>query len=140
MQAELVAYDANGVELARQQTSPGEPEGPTPEIDAAWTLLRSARDELARYGAKQAFDELLIVANESTRNIDYVVWRSAEAGRMSGPSRCGSTTDRHLVALTQAETGEIYCVGMEIAEDGGATIRYGSLNALTYDDCSGGWS
>jgi hypothetical protein len=138
--AYAIAYDANGSDLGRESTSPGEPAGPTPEIDAAWNLLRQARNELSGYAAKQPFDELRIVATIDS-NIDYLVSGDPPHGR---PDVGGVTVrvddDRHLVALTRVETGEIYCVGIEMSEGGGANFRYGSLNALTYGDCSGGWS
>jgi hypothetical protein len=138
LRAELVAYDANGVELGREPTSPEEPAGPTPEIDAAWNLLRKAREELARYGSDQAFDELEIVATIDSK-IDYLVSGDPPRGRPQvGRVTIRVDSDHRLVMVTRAESGEDYCVGVEIA--GSANYSYGSLNALHYDECVGGWS
>lgn len=47
-EGELVAYDGEGTELGREVVGGaiGEPPGPSAEIDAAWTLLRDARDTI----------------------------------------------------------------------------------------------
>ncbi len=79
--------------------------------------------------------------NSSIGEITYLDDRD----RPNSRPQVGSVTlrvdsDHHLVALTRAETGEMYCLGIWIDEGGGANYRYGSLNALTYQGCSGGWS
>jgi hypothetical protein len=142
VQAELVAYDANDTEVGRESTSPGEPAGPTPEIDAAWTLLRTARDELRPYGSKHPFEERLVAAmNEANVNgIDYVVEGDPSTQPQVGKVTVRISDPRHLVIVSSAETDEIYCIGIAISESGGGNYRYGSLDAPTYVDCSGGWS
>jgi hypothetical protein len=142
---EVVAVGPNG-DLGSESVNgtgvgePTEPAGPTPEIDAAWTRLRNARDELAEYGATQPFDELEIIATIDSK-IDYLVYGDPPQGR----PRVGDVTlrvdsDHRLVVVTRAKTGEVYCIGVEIDEGGGATYQYGSLNAMTFDRCIGGWS
>jgi hypothetical protein len=143
LQAELVAYDANDTEVGRRSTSPGEPPGPTAAIDAAWTLLRSARDELRPYGSQHPFDDRLVATmnDAGASAIEYL----ADTDATNVQAQVGRVTVRiadrhHLVIVSRAETGEVYCVGIEISANGGGNFRYGTLNAPTYDDCSGGWS
>ena len=142
VRAELVAYDTNDTELARETTMPREPAGPTPAIDAAWTLLRTARDELRPYGSNQPFYEALVGAmNDANANgIDYVGGDPSRVQPQLGKVVVRVKDDHHLVIVSSAETGEVYCIGIEISESGGGNYRYGGSNAPTYDDCSGGWS
>jgi hypothetical protein len=134
--AHLVAYDAQDAQLADEPMSMTEPGGPTPEIDAVWDRLRNAREELARYGAKQAFDDLRIVATIDSP-IDYIL----DPGGLPDPGTVAvrDVTDHRLVLVARATTGETYCIGIEIDAGGGGNYRYGMQNARTYEDCSDGW-
>jgi hypothetical protein len=62
----------------------------------------------------------------------------AGATELTGPS--GWTVV--LVSATvgrNGSVGSVYCIGVNIDENGGGNFRYGTQDAANYEGCRGGW-
>jgi hypothetical protein len=138
VEGNLVAYDADGNEIGREFVGDlGEPPGPTPEIDAVWRNLRTARDAAAMYfdlhGSFAAVtpDALIDLAEE---RMTFATGPEPEVAHLF------VTDDTHLVLSSFMVTGEAYCIAMEAdPPNGGFGYRYGDVYAQSYDGCRGGW-
>jgi hypothetical protein len=157
VEGDLVAYDADGNEIGREFVGDiGEPAGPTPEIDAAWNLLRQARDAISRWASKpnhSLADLTLEVANAS---MPEVPWNASGQGKpvpgqvsFRGVAPAGGSELTGLSGWTLALVTAIgqpegsvtstYCIAVNIDEDGGGGYRYGTQDASGYEECRGGW-
>ena len=138
VQGDLVGYDADGNEIGREFVGDvGEPSGPTPEIDAVWRNLRTARDAAAMYfGIHGSFaavtpDALIELATE---RVMFAKRPEPEVAHLF------VTDDTHLVISAVMTSGDAYCIAMEAdPPDGGFGYRYGAVFAESYDECRGGW-
>lgn len=138
----LVAYGADGKELAEQFIDfpgPVVHKGPTPEIDEAWTILRTARFALGDLAAEPTgpltFEGLDV--GRARAAIPKVAWNDAQAAVPGEVSLRAVQTDR-LVIASAATTGETYCVAIEL--DGwGLSFGYGTQDARSPASCTGGW-
>jgi hypothetical protein len=138
VEGDLVGYDADGNEIGREFVGEvGEPSGPTPEIDAVWRNLRTARDAAAMYfGVHGSFaavtpDALIELATE---RVTFANGPEPEVARLF------VTDDTHLVISASMTSGEGYCIAVEAdPPDGGIGYRYGATFAQSYDECRGGW-
>lgn len=156
LEGQLVAYGADGDEIAREDitSDTSEPPGPTTEIDVVWERLRSARDALQSYAADHG-DSLsrLNDGNVSLKLDPFIRWNDGALadGEVSvrGVARAGgseltglSRWNAVLVSATVGSDGSpasVYCIGVNIDEGGGGNFRYGTQDASTYEDCRGGW-
>lgn len=160
LEGQLVAYDASGEELAREDVgNDPEPAGPTTEIDVVWRRLRRARSTVQTYAAQHHDSLAGLDALEATK-IDPgtggdpgIRWNDGPltAGEVSvlGAARAGGSELTGLsgwtVVLVSAtvgpdgSVGSVYCIGVNIDENGGGNFRYGTQNAARYEDCRGGW-
>lgn len=147
---EVVATDASGAEVghepAKGYTPPrvpvtndnSEPPGPTQEIDAVWTRLRTARDGISSYpndhgGSLTGLDLIAAAALDQS-----VTWNDSPSALPGEVSIRGVTADR-LVLVSVTTAGETYCIGLSVDANGGTGYRYGRQDAATYEACSGGW-
>ena len=160
LEGQLVAYDANGAELGRQDVGDNpEPAGPTTEIDVVWERLRRARTTVQEYAARHHGSLSGLDALEATK-IDPGIggdpgirWNDGQladgevsvrgAAPAGGSARTGlSGWTAVIVSATVDEDGSpgsIYCIAVNIDENGGGNFRYGTQNAAAYEDCRGGW-
>ncbi len=139
IQGYVVAYDAQGNELAREQVGDlPEPSGPTPEIDMVWQSLYEARDATGRYAA--AYDGSLagFDARAAASVEPRVAWNDSSTSVPNEVSIRGLAANQ-LVLASVTPGGDAYCIGVYIDENGGGGYRYGMVDAPTYDDCRGGW-
>lgn len=160
LEGQLVAYGAGDDELAREDVGDNpEPAGPTTEIDIVWDRLRRARTTVQEYAAQHHGSLSGLDALEATK-IDPGIgadpgirWnegqladgevsvRGAEpAGGTAGTGLSGWTAV--IVSATVAgdgSPGSIYCIAINIDENGGGNFRYGTQDAATYEECRGGW-
>jgi hypothetical protein len=160
LEGQLVAYGASGDELAREDVGDNpEPAGPTTEIDVVWDRLRRARDVVQEYEARHQGSLSGFDATEA-RKIDPGIggapgirWNdgSLASGDVSirGVARAGGSELTGLsgwtVALVSAtvgpngSVGAVYCIAVNIDENGGGNFRYGTQDAANYEECRGGW-
>jgi hypothetical protein len=157
VEGDLVAYDAPGNEIGREFVGGvSEPSGPTPEIDAAWNLLRQARDAISLWASKpnhSLADLTIEVANASMREVP---WNASGQGKpvpgevsirglaAAGGSELtgGSGWTLALVSAIVEPAGSgtsTYCIAVNIDEGGGGNFRYGTQDAASYEECRGGW-
>ncbi len=159
LEGQLVAYGASGDELAREDVGDNpEPAGPTTEIDIVWDRLRRARTTVQEYAAQHHGSLAGFDALEATK-IDPGIggdpgirWNDGQLadGEVSvrGAEPAGGTAETGLsgwtaviVSATVADgsPGSIYCIAINIDENGGGNFRYGTQDAATYEECRGGW-
>jgi hypothetical protein len=134
----LLAFDGQGNEIGREFIGDeGEPVGPTPEIDAVWWSLRSARDASSQY-----FEREGSFAGLDARVLSELAPGITTATRPEPETVSVYVTDElHLVLSSTAITGESFCIAVEAdGPEGGFNYRYGSMFAETYDECRGGWA
>jgi hypothetical protein len=157
---QLVAYDADANEVGRVDVGDvTEPSGPTTEIDIVWTRLRRARDTVDEYAARhdgslEGFDASAAGRIDPGIGGDPGIrWNdgSLQAGDVSirGVQTAGGSELTGLsgwtVVLVSATVdadgaaGSIYCLGVNIDENGGSNFRYGTQDAASYEECRGGW-
>jgi hypothetical protein len=134
----VVAYDATGVVLQQQQVGfLGEPDGPTPEIDAVWKALRAARDSVGKY-----FDRAGSLVGVTPEDMDQLVpdvtFNDAESVVVNEVSLRGAT-ERDIALVSVTPEGDVYCIAVNTGEGGGGNYRYGRQDAVTPDECRGGW-
>ena len=154
LEGQLVAYDANDVELTREDIGDNpEPPGPTTEIDVVWERLRNARNAIADYAARHQGSLSGLDGNVSVKLDPFIRWNDGPladgqvsvrgAARAGGSERTGlSGWTVVLVSATvgpHGSVGSVYCIGVNIDEDGGGNFRYGTRDATAYADCRGGW-
>jgi hypothetical protein len=138
LEGTIIAYDADGNEIGRERVTMlmHEPAGPTPEIDAVWQSLRSARDAASRYLEREGTFVGLSAQVLSEMAPGITTATSPEPETVS----VHVTDEFHLVLSSSAITGESFCIGVEAdGPEGGFNYRYGSVFAETYDECRGGW-
>lgn len=157
LEGDLVGYDTDGNEIGREFVGDvGEPSGPTPEIDAAWNLLRQARDAISHWTSKpnhSLADLTLAVANAS---MPEVPWNTSGQGKpvpgqvsIRGVAPAGGSELTGLsgwtlalvsaVVETDGSVTSTYCIAVNIDEGGGGNFRYGTQDAAGYEECRGGW-
>lgn len=134
---EVLAYDASGTVLQRQELSSGEVAGPTAEIDAVWKSLRAARDAVSRY-LRQA-GTLVTVTPEDMHALVPGVTFNASASVVPNEVSLRGPTEREIALVSSTEDGDVYCIAVE-ATEGGGNYGYGRQDAATPDECRGGWN
>ncbi len=133
----VVAYDSSGAVLATQHTGPpGEPPGPTPEIDAVWTALRAARDAVSRYLREAG--TLVGMTPEDMAALVPDVEFNASASAVPNEVSLRGATEREIALVSTTENGDVYCIAVE-ATEGGGNYGYGRQDAATPNECHGGW-
>jgi hypothetical protein len=142
---EVVAFDADGNALAEQfQFYVGPPSGivPTPSTPAiadAVNLLHEADYALVQLASEPlgdlAFADLDI--RSGAQAVPSIAWNDAGAAVPGEVSLRDVTADR-LVLATVASSGETYCVAISL-EGRGASLSYGTQDAQTAAECTGGW-
>jgi hypothetical protein len=151
---QLVAYDANGVEVGREDVGDNpEPPGPTNEIDVVWERLRNGRDAIQDYATGHQGSLARLDGDVSLKLDPFIRWNDGELadGQVSvrGVARAGGSELTGLsgwnVVLVSAtvgpngSVGNVYCIAVNIAEGGGGNLRYGTQDAAMYEECRGGW-
>ena len=137
---EVVAYDASGAVLERQELSSsfgGEAPGPTPEIDAVWKALRASRDSVDRH-LKQAGTLVGITPEDMTELVPDVTF-NASASVIADEVSLRGATDREIALVSATPDGDVYCIAVNIDDGGGGSYRYGRQDAATPEECRGGW-
>ena len=150
---DLVAYDAEGNELGREFVGEtGEPAGPTPEIDAVWSLLRGARDAVQRWAGHHGDSLETFTLDEAVSSVPDVPWNASGAGKpvpnqvsIRGVAPAGGSEltgwsgwNLVLVSITP-DLVQTYCIAVNIDENGGGNFRYGTQDAASYEECREGW-
>jgi hypothetical protein len=160
LEGQLVAYDESGDELAREDIGNNpEPAGPTTEIDVVWDRLRRARSTVQTYAASHHGSLEGLDALEATK-IDPGIGGDPGIRWNGGPLADGEVSVRGAahaggsvltglsgwtVVLVSATVGpdgspaSVYCIGVNIDENGGGNFRYGTQDAANYEECRGGW-
>jgi hypothetical protein len=134
---EVVAYDASGTVLQRQELSrDGEPAGPTAEIDAVWKSLRAARDAVSRYLREAG--TLVGMTPEDMAALVPDVEFNASASAVPNEVSLRGATEREIALVSTTENGDVYCIAVE-ATEGGGNYGYGRQDAATPNECHGGW-
>jgi hypothetical protein len=155
LEGQLVAYSASGDELGREDITSDNPEppGPTTEIDVVWERLRNARNAIQDYAARHQGSLSGLAGNVSLKLDPFIRWNEGQLadGQVSvrGAVRAGGTELTGMtgwtVVLVSATVGpggspaSVYCIGVNIDENGGGNFRYGTQDAANYADCRGGW-
>jgi len=155
LEGDLVAFDADGNELGREliTASIGEPPGPTPEIDAVWTLLRSARDAIGLWAADHSGSLESFSLEEARSAFPEIVWNASGQGKpvphqvsIRGIAPAGGSEltgwsgwTLAIVSTTPPPPFHTYCIAVNIDENGGGNFRYGIQDAADYTECRGGW-
>jgi hypothetical protein len=155
LEGQLIAYGPGAEEITREDITNDTPEppGPTTEIDVVWTRLRNARDAIGSYAAKHQGSLSRLDANVSAKLDPFIRWNDGQLadGEVSvrGAARAGGSELTGLsgwtVVLVSATVGpdgspaSVYCIGVNIDENGGGNFRYGTQDAESYDECRGGW-
>jgi hypothetical protein len=160
LEGQLVAYGASGDELAREDVGDNpEPAAPTTEIDIVWDRLRRARTTVQEYavqhhGSLEGFDALEATKIDPGIGADPGIrWNDGQLadGEVSirGAEPAGGTAETGLSGWTavivsatvaaDGSPGSIYCIAINIDENGGGNFRYGTQDAATYEECRGGW-
>ena len=154
LNGQLVAYDANGAEIGREDVGDNpEPAGPTNEIDVVWERLRNARDAIEDYAARHQVSLEGLDRNVSLKLDPFIRWNDGALadGQVSvrGVTRAGGSEVTGLSGWTMVivsatvgpngSVGKVYCIGVNIDENGGGNFRYGTQDAASYEDCRGGW-
>jgi hypothetical protein len=153
LRGDVVAYDKDGQELGREFVGEtGEPKGPTPEIDAVWTLLREARDAIQRWSGRQDGSLETLTVEEARASIPEIAWNASGAGKpvpnevsirgvepAGGSELTGWSGWNVVLVSVTPDLGHTYCIAVNIDENGGGNYRYGTQDAATYEDCRGGW-
>lgn len=149
---DLVAYDAQGAEVARVFLGGPESSVPTPEVGAVWQSLARARDAISTYGAEHPLTEL--DASTLSGLEPYVQWNLGTVvvpGQVTvGIESTSSDVGGDVLLRAATASGDTYCVAVLIDEktapngwSGGpyhpVTIRYGHGDATTVTGCRGGW-
>jgi hypothetical protein len=136
----LIASDEDGNVLAMVAVDDGppqEPSGPTPAIDEVFQDLYAARDATAKYFTQEgAFDGIdLTSLGKLAPSVTFD--RSATAVAHEVSVRVSSQNELAVVSTT--ETGEVYCIGVQIDAGGGGNFYYGQVDAPDFDSCRGSW-
>ena len=139
LKGDLIAYDANGNELARVPVDAGstEPGGPTPAIDEVFQHLYAARDALAKYYADAGTFEGLDLTALGRLAPSVTFDRSPTAVPHEVSVRVSAPSELAVVSTTPS--GDVYCVGVQIDAGGGGNFYYGRVDANGFGDCRGGW-
>jgi hypothetical protein len=133
----VVAYDSSGAVLATQHTGPpGEPPGPTPEIDAVWTALRAARDAVSRY-LREAGTLVGMTPEDMAALLPDVTFNASDSAVPNEVSLRGAT-EREIAFVSTTQDGDVYCIAVE-ATEGGGNYGYGRQDAASPEECGGGW-
>ena len=158
LEGDLVGYDADGNEIGREFVGDiGEPPGPTPEIDAAWNLLRQARDAISHWGSRPNQNSLADLTIEvANTSMPGVPWNASGQGKpvpgqvsIRGVAPAGGSELTGLsgwtlalvtaIGETDGSVTSTYCIAVNIDEGGGGNYRYGTQDAASYEECRGGW-
>ena len=146
----LIAYDAQGHEVARQPVGElPEPSGPTVEIDVVWHRLYRARDDLSLSANEDPRSLANIDPAAAAKTDPGVHWNDSPTpvargvsirgqGLVMDPST-GEVIGSHLVIVSATSSGDAYCIAIETLRDHGNNYRYGHVDAQSYDECRGGW-
>jgi hypothetical protein len=153
LEGDLVAFGASGDELGREFVGEiGEPAGPTPEIDAVWNLLRDARDALGQLGKPNDWSLETLTSEEATAGAPEIAWNESGAGKPvpnqvsirgvapAGGSELTGWTGWNVVLVSiTPDLNHVYCIAVNIDENGGGNYRYGTQDAASYEECRQGW-
>jgi hypothetical protein len=153
LEGDLVAFDDDGNELGRELITEdqGEPPGPTPEIDAVWTLLRNARDAIGRWEAEHGHSLEGFSLEMARSAFPEIAWNASGVGKtvpgevsIRGFAPAGGDELTGWLGWTLALVGatpnfQTYCIAVNIDENGGGNFRYGIQDAGDYPGCRGGW-
>jgi hypothetical protein len=153
LEGDLVAFDNDGDELGRELITQdqGEPPGPTPEIDAVWTLLRDARDAIGRWEAEHGHSLAGFSLEAAREAFPEIAWNESGMGKpvpgevsIRGLAPAGGDERTGWSGWTLALVGatpdlQTYCIAVNIDESGGGNFRYGIQDAGDYPGCRGGW-
>jgi hypothetical protein len=156
LEGDLVGYDADGNEIGREFVGEvGEPSGPTPEIDAGWTLLRQARDAVSHWASRPNHSLADLTIDVANTEMPEIPWNESGQGkpvpgqvsiRGVAPARGSELTGLSgwTLALVSAVvepggSGSTYCIALIIDDGGGGNFRYGTQDAAGYEECRGGW-
>ena len=153
LEGDLLAFGADGDELGRESITedPGEPPGPSPEIDAVWTLLRSARDAIGRWPAEHGHSLEGYSVEAAREAFPDIAWNASGEGKpvpgevsIRGLAPAGGDELTGWSGWTLAIVGttpdlQTYCIAVNIDENGGGNFRYGIQDAADYPGCRGGW-
>jgi hypothetical protein len=136
---EVVAYDGGGSVIDRQalSTGLGEPVGSTPEIDAVWKALRTARDAIHSY--LERADTLTEISPEAMHKLEPNVTFNVSGSVVAHEVSLRGATERDIALVSSTRSGDVYCIAVNIDEDGGGNYRYGTQDAATPEECRGGW-
>jgi len=154
LEGDLVAFD-DGNELGRELITQdqSEPSGPTPEIDAVWTLLRDARDAIGRWEAVHGHSLEGFSLEAAREAFPEIAWNASGVGKpvpgevsIRGLAPAGgddltgwSGWTLAIVSTTPPPRFTTYCIAVNIDENGGGNFRYGIQDAADYPGCRGGW-
>jgi hypothetical protein len=157
VEGDLVGYDADGNEIGREFVGEvGEPSGPTPEIDAAWNLLRQARDAVSHWASRPNHSLADLTVDEANASMPEVPWNASGQGKpvpgqvsIRGIAPAGGSELTGLSGWTLALVSAVvepdgsgmstYCIAVNIDDGGGGNFRYGTQDAAGYEECRGGW-
>jgi hypothetical protein len=150
---DLIALDADGNELGREAVGDlGEPVGPTPEIDAVWSMLRQARDAVASWASEHDSSFKVFTLASLADSAQQIAWNVSGQGKpvpgevsVRGVAPAGGSESTGwsgwkvvLVSITP-DLEHTYCIAVNIDENGGGNYRYGTQDAASYEECRGGW-
>jgi hypothetical protein len=153
LEGDLAAFDDDGNELGREVITQdeGEPPGPTPEIDAVWSLLRRARDAIGRWEAEHGHSLEGFSLEAAREAFPEIAWNASGVGKpvpgevsIRGLAPAGGDELSGWSGWTLALVGatpnlQTYCIAVNIDENGGGNFRYGIQDAEDYPECRGGW-
>jgi hypothetical protein len=150
LQGDLVAYDAAGNELGREPISMdmGEGAASDPSVNAAWSLLRAARDALGQWASVHGESLATFVPGDAAAEIPFVAWNTSPPGstvpgevsiRGLAPAEGSELTGWTLAIVGVTPDGNTYCIAVNVDENGGGNFRYGTQDAASYEECRGGW-
>jgi len=153
LDGDLVAFDGGGNELGREVITQdqGEPPGPTPEIDAVWSLLRRARDAIGRWEAEHGHSLEGFSLEAAREAFPEIAWNASEVGKPvqgevsirglapAGGDELSGWSGWTLALVGATPNHQTYCIAVNIDENGGGNFRYGIQDAEDYPGCRGGW-
>ena len=140
LNGDLIAYDADGNELARVTVDGGptkEPAGATPTIDEVIQHLYAARDAAAQYFADAGTFDGIDLTSLGALAPSVTFDRSATAAPHVVSVRVSSRNE--LAVASTTENGSAYCIGVQIDAGGGGNFYYGRVDASGFEECRGGW-
>ena len=150
---DVVAFDPAGSEVGREFVGDvREPTGPTPDIDAVWTLLRDARDAISVWASEQDNSLTTLTVDAASAFAPEIAWNASGQGKpvpnqvsirgvapAGGSELTGWSGWTVVLVSTTPDLAHTYCLAVNIGETGGGNFRYGTQDAASYEECRGGW-